>query len=336
MKKEKKSCVFPNHEFPPDSAGRSMTTCVPTISPESTIKTLEEKLHKHMVDYETINYTYVVDQHNHLIGIVSIKEIFRQPKSKKIEAIMKDSVVSVRAHTDQERVSYLAMKNNLKAMPVVDKDNHFLGIVPADIIQSILYSEAEEDLMKSAGITPFGSEGIKAGTWIHIKKRLPWLVLGLIGGMVAAFVIGRFEHALEQEILLAAFIPAIVYMADAVGSQSQTIFIRSMALDRKINILSYFFHELKVSIAMSVILGILVSLIACFWQGSFVIGVILALSMFITIIVASVIAIIMPWLFERLKYDPAVASGPFATIIRDLLSIIIYFLIATSVLSYYS
>ncbi len=305
---------------------------IPIVNIRASVGEVEDQIEKKIREYETINYVYVVDDKARLAGVISIKEIFRAPKQTKIKEIMDKDLVTVHPHTHQETVALLAIHHNLKAIPVVDKEQKLLGAVPSDTILNILHSEHIEDALHAAGIHKFKDPAvdiIKADAFTHFQKRLPWLVLGLLGGILAAFVVGFFEKALEAQLFLAAFIPTVVYISDAVGTQTQTIFIRSLALQQKLDLKKYLFRELKVAFLLAIFLGIIGAGISFFWLKLSMMGAILGFSIFATTIMASGIAMFLPWIFSKTNQDPAVASGPFATIIRDILSILIYFSIAT-------
>lgn len=312
-------------------AGRLMITNVPVVHPEATIAEAENLLINKTGDFESINYIYVTGKNNNLLGVVSVKEIFRSPKNAKVLEFSQKNLVTARYHTHQERVALLAVKHNLKAVPVVDAENRFLGVIPSDTILNILHEEHIEDLMRMAGVHFFKDPErniIKASAFLHVKKRLPWLVLGLLGGMVAAAIVSFFENAIKAELLLAAFIPLVVYMADAVGTQTETIYIRSLALEHNLDMKKYFTREAKVGLTIGLILGSLVSLLTYLWSNSFVIGLILGISIFISNVVAVLTAMFLPWVFSKFKLDPAFGSGPFATVMRDILSLVVYFIIA--------
>ena len=318
-------------KFQHNSAASKMTTKIPVATINDSIADVLAAIQTKMKQYETINYIYVIDSNARLLGTFSIKQVFSVPKSKKVTEIMDTDLVTVHSHTHQEKVALLAIHHNLKSIPVVDKENKLLGVVPSDVILSILHDEHIEDALHAAGIHKFkdpATDIIKADALTHFKKRLPWLVLGLLGGIFAAFVVGSFEEALETQLFLALFIPTVVYIADAVGTQTQTVFIRSIAIDRGLNIKQYLGRELQVSLLLAMVLGILASIISYFWLNTPLIGAILGISIFVTTIMAAAIAMFLPWLFLKTNYDPAVASGPFATIIRDILSLLIYFTIA--------
>lgn len=321
--------------FPPESAGRLMIKEVPVASDSATIGEIENLLLRETKNFETINYIYLVDRDRRLVGILSVKDVFRLSKTVPATKAAEKKLVAVRPHADQERVAILAIRHNLKAVPVVDAANRFLGVVPSDAILNILNQEHIEDALRSAGIGKFkdpARELAVAPAFLHFKKRFPWLIVGMLGGMLAALVVDSFENLINEMLILAAFIPAVVYMADAVGVQSQTIFVRRLAIDRDFYLKGYLNREAVVGIALAAALAVLIVLFSLFFWKSAVLSLILGVSFFATIVMAVAAAIGLPWFFHVLKYDPAVASGPLATVIRDILSILIYFAVASLVL----
>ena len=319
-----------NKKFPNESAGRKMIKAVPIAYSEQRILDVKNMLFDKMEELETINYIYVINKKEELIGVFSIKEIFRSPERTKVRKIMKKEIIKVRPHTDQEKIAISALKNNLKSIPVVDKGNKFLGVVPSDIILNVLYSENVEDFLKMAGIHSPLQKILKGSSLYLFKIRIPWLVLGLLGGILGAILITFFEAPLKENFILASFIPLILYMSGAVGNQTEILLIRNMALDTKISISKYFFREIKVSFLISLILTSLLFLISIiFFSASYDIAIILGSSLFISIFVAVSVGVFMPYVLNKFGKDPAVGSGPFSTILRDILSLVIYFSIAS-------
>ena len=322
-------------KYPPESAGKRMISNVPTALPEEKISQIRKRLFEKAGDFETINYIYILNQKGELKGALSLKDIFQKKENVKVEDLMVKEVVKVRPSADQERVAILALKHNLKAIPVVNKENVFLGVVPSDTILEILHTEDVEDILRFAGISKKGTvfnKTLHDSVGLSAKIRLPWLIFGLFGGLLAAQIVSFFEGSLKAHFVLAAFIPLIVYMADAVGVQAQILFIRSLALDSRLEIKRYFLKEIKISLVVALILGFLLSLITFLWFGLLNVGVILGVSLFLTVICAGIIAVLIPWILQYLKKDPAIGSGPFATIVRDILSLLLYFLIASLLL----
>lgn len=319
------------HPYPKHSAGRLMTAAVPVVTTTATVAAAKQILLKNAATYETINYIYLVDAALKLVGVVSLKELFSAPETALVQTLSPAHVVTAHAYTDQERVVLFALKHSLKAVPVVGKAGEFLGVVPSDTILSVLHAESIEDVLKLAGARTSDDpvrDFERTSVVSHYTKRAPWLAFGLLGGMVAAGVVSFFEASLAEQLVLVAFIPAVVYMADAVGSQTQMIFVRSLALDHSFSMRRYLWRELRINALLAVTLGFLMYGATFFWLGSGVVSIILGLSIAVTIVVSMLVAIGLPWLLQRSGQDPAIASGPPATVTRDIMSLVIYFVIA--------
>lgn len=313
-----------------------LTSKVPTVSPNTTVQQIENILNTETADeFDSINYIYVVGQNHELQGVLSVKEIFRQPKTTMLSQIMKTNLITVSAHSHQEKAAMQAIRHNIKAVPVIDKDNHFLGVITSDVILSILHAANLEDQLHLTGLRLISNvrTGLTDSTvWTHLKIRIPWLLVGLLGGVFAASIVSGFDKVIQELVMLAAFLPAVVYIGDAVGAQSQMIIIRSLALDRNLIFARYLTRELIISSLMGVILGGLTGLIAQLFWRNLDLSLIVGVSFFFTIIVSSMVAVLLPLLFNKLKIDPAIGSGPIATVIRDILSILVYFISASLIL----
>jgi magnesium transporter len=324
--------------YPPESAGRIMIKNIPLAFLEQEISEVKKMLFEKTKELEALNYIYVIDKEGKLKGVFSIKEIFRKPENVKIKDLMIKEIIKARPHTDQERIAILALRHNLKAIPIVDKENRLLGTVPSDVILDILHRENIEDILRSAGIQKYDylpSKIFQLPIGILAKIRLPWLIFGLFGGILAVQIINFFENSLKTHFILAAFIPLIVYMADAVGHQTETLFIRSLTLNSGLSSKKYLFQEIKVSFLIALVLAIFLFLISLFWFKLVYLGFILSLSLFLTVICAIFSGILIPWLLKKFKKDPAIGSGPFGTIVRDILSLIIYFSVTSLMLRFF-
>lgn len=301
-----------------------MTRNVPTAFLEDTIADIEQSLSKN--DFETLDYIYVLDENQQLKGAFSIKELFLKQKNTRAKEVMKTNIIKAHPTDEQEKIAILALRHNLKAIPLVDKENKFLGVVPSDAILGILHFEHVEDFLRSAGIHSPVRETLDGTPVFLAKVRTPWLVLGLLGGLVAAFLIELFEMPLRANFILAAFIPLMVYMADAVGAQTQILFIRNLIFENQINLGRYILREMKTGVIIALFLSILLSLFSIGWfKAPHSISLILGISLLLTILSAMLIGVLIPWLLWKLKKDPAIGAGPFGTIVRDLLSLVIYF-----------
>ncbi len=317
--------------FPPESAGRVMTCQVPVALPSASIADLERLLLRHARDFESIHNVYLVDQVGRLAGVVSIKEVFQQDRRVTAAEVMVTRLVTVRPHTDQERVVHLALAHDLKAVPVVDKNGVFLGAVLSRALLHTLYHEASEDLLRLAGIRRLASmfDNVQQlPVLTSLGHRAPWLLLGLGGGMLAAGIIGQFEATLQKNLILAAFIPLMVYMADAVGTQMEAFIIRDLAVNPALDFPRYFVRQFFIVSLIGLLTSGLLWGISLLWYHDPKMSWVLALSLFIAISSSVVTGLLIPYLCGRLRLDPANASGPLATIVQDVLTVTIFFLVA--------
>jgi magnesium transporter len=211
----------------------------------------------------------------------------------------------------------------------------FLGIIPSDQIHKILYEEHKEDMLKSVGIITYSTaidDSLDSSVVQAFIRRVPWIMLGTLGGLLLAGIIGVFENTLKDNLVLAAFIPLVVYVSAAVGAQTQILFIRDLALNGKMSILSYALKQMFTTFLIAVTSGIFITVIvAVFWQ-TYYLGLIIGLAATASIIFSVLIAMLVPYLLNTYKQDPANGSGPFATIIQDAASVVIYFAIASFLL----
>ncbi len=310
-----------------ETAGFVMDQNIPIVNSGSTLHELRDYLIENALKFHSVSYIYIVGENNKLVGVLSIKEVFSNNLDREVDGLMGKNLITTSPDTDQEEVALISLRKNIKAVPVVDRDGILLGAVLKDTLLHVLYKESVEDALLHSGIRKIENPNdiLEAGAWLHFKKRFPWLLLGLFGGILAAFIVKLFEESLAMQIILASFIPAIVYMADAVGSQTQTIFIRSIALSKEINLKKYILREVRVAFLLSSILGLISFLITIFWIKSLQISLIVSLSIIATISVSMAVGIILPYTLSKLKIDPAIASGPSATVLRDILNLLIYF-----------
>lgn len=317
--------------YPPDSAGVLAESNVPIAAPKETVHVVKNRLEADVAEYVSIDYIYVLDSTRKILGVISIKELLRASGDSLIQDQMVCEVMSVQAETDQEGVAQMAVLNSIKAVPVVSAASTFLGVVSSDQIMYILQHESVEDTLRLAGMQVSGDnhrQTVLSGTWlVHFWRRLPWLVVGLLGGVVAAVVVQQFEEILAMHVIIAAFIPAIVYIADAVGSQTQTIYVRALALDAHLPTKRYALREALVNGALAIVLGLGLTVIAALTFTTWYISLLLGLAIFVTVLLALCTSILVPYIFWRLHIDPAIASGPLATILRDVLSLLAYLLL---------
>lgn len=315
-----------------NTAGSSMIFNVPKVKPWDKIKDVESYLKNKIHSYETIDYIYVIDDNNILRGVFSIKELFRiKDKEKRVAEIMITKLITVLPNTPQERVVYLALSNKIKSIPVVDEKYHFLGIIPYDAILNIFNREVREDVFKFGGIVHKVDRKFTptmASAFLMVKLRFPWLIVGILGGTIAASIVSTFENVLNKYIVLAAFMPVLVYMSDAAGTQSETLIVRALAINPELSVKRYLLREAKVAAILSSICGFLIYTVALIGWKEPKLGLIVGLAMFLSMIGGISISTLFPLIFKFFKLDPAVATGPFATMLSDIVTITIYFLVA--------
>lgn len=319
----------------PETAGHLMVQNVPTVSEQATIADVEKLLLNQTKKFETIDYIYVIDQHGRLKGVISPKEIFRSHKRTAVKSLMQKKIIFTHLHSDQEHVAMLALKNKIKAIPVIDKDKKFIGVIPSDKIFQILHSEGVENMLRFAGLPKHQTHDdiFKLSAFTLLKHRLPWLMLGLIGGILAAAVTGLFEKVLAENLILAAFIPLIVYMADAVGTQMEAFIIRDLTINPKLKFIKYFFRQALIVTMIGFVASALIYGASLFIYDNFQLSLVLSLTLFLAVFSSLATGLVVPYVFGRLNFDPANASGPIATIIQDVLSVLIYFYIASLLLT---
>jgi magnesium transporter len=248
---------------------------------------------------------------------------------------MKSPPVTIDFHTDQERLVYLVLKHDLKAIPVIDSQHHLKGVVPYHAILKVFQHEFREDILRSGGIHHDLKEieGMSTPVAKLVRARLPSLGIGLLGGLFAAYMVAGFEQVLSSYLALAAFIPVMVYLSDAVGTQSQTLIVRMIALDPDFSVRRYITRELKIGGTLGAAFASLLFLAASIgW--SLDIGVVVGSAIFISIVFQAFMATYLSVTLARRNIDPALASGPLTTIISDITSLAMYFAIASALLAY--
>ena len=319
-------------QYPEDTAGGLMTNEFIIIPDTFTTDDTLKKIRKIAPDAETAYYLYVVDEKKNLRGVLSLRELIISDPKTKVEDIMFERVVSVPVDMDQEEVADIMKKYDFLALPVV-QDDKVMGIITIDDVVDVLQDEASEDIYKFGGFSGSDQELREVGTSIFksAQSRIPWLVLLLFLGLLAGNIIGQFEETLETVAILAVFIPMIAGMAGNTGTQSLAVVVRGLTLGEfeEKGILPLIRREAGAGIIIGVVNGLLITVIATIWQGNMMLGLILGISLLITLFVATLSGTIIPLLMNKLNIDPAVASGPFITTINDMIGLSIYFTIAT-------
>lgn len=308
-----------------------MVTSIPTAHPEETLEVVLKRMFSPESVYDTVVYIYVVDEDNVLKGVVSLKDAINKPHSKKMKQLMSTTLYYARTYTDQELVAQKAIKHRLKAVPVVDVKKRLLGSVPARRIFDILHWEHTEDMLRMVGLNARGSEmrtAIKAGILKMSILRLPALLVGLLGGLVATSVMQHFQQSLETQLLLAFFIPIILYLSAAVGTQTGTILVRTLATE-DVQIWRYMIREMVIGLVVAAVLGGAMFGVSFFWHRVMGVSLTIGVSLFVSVTTATALGILVPWILQKMNKDPAISGGPLINVIQDIITLFIYFSMAT-------
>jgi len=280
-----------------------------------------------------VHSIYVVDKNDGLIGRLSLKDLLVASDKSTVSDIYIPKVDSVNVNDNVEDVARIMQKYDLEAIPVVDNENHLEGRITIDDIVDLIKEEAEKDYQMAAGIT----EDVEADDTIFekTKARLPWLILGLFGGLAAASIMGGFEDALLTYPELFYFTPLIAAMAGNVGVQSSAIIVQGLANDNiRGSMFNRMWKEIGLSLVNGIILAGLIFLFGIFLNYDINISITIAISLIIVIIIASLIGTFVPLMLNKRGIDPAVATGPFITTSNDIFGIFIFFFIAKLILGF--
>ena len=330
--------------YPDDSAGSIMTTEYIDLRREMTADEAFDRIRFLGVDTESIYTCYVTDESRHLLGVITVKELLLNPKSRAVEELMQENPISANTFDDREEVALKFSKYDLYAMPVVDSENRLVGIVTVDDAIEVIEEEATEDIEKMAAILPTDKPYLKTGVVETFKSRIPWLMLLMVSATFTGAIISTFEAKLTILPALIAFIPMLMDTAGNCGSQSSVTVIRAISLgDIEFrDILRVLWKELRVAFLCSVALGAVNFL--KLWVidhklfGAFDTGkqigeiAVVCITLMLTVAVAKTIGALLPILAKKMGFDPAVMASPFITTIVDAISLTIYFLFTTMLL----
>ena len=321
----------PLHRVAFEVAAEHATRDVPVTSAERTAGELRSSMAGHR--YETASHIVVLEGER-FRGLVRFEDLLAAPDGAAIASLMDAEPPVVAPGVDQEVAAWRAVKRGESALSVIDAGGRFAGLIPPHRLLAVLLEEHEEDLSRLGGFLR-NTAAVRETTEEPVPRRfwhrVPWLLVGLAGALLSADIVGSFETRLRDMVMLAFFIPAVVYLADAVGTQTETVVVRGLSVGVHVR------RMLAREAATGVIIGLAIALVATpivFWRwghADLALGV--GLALFGACSVATLVAMILPYLFDRCGMDPAFGSGPLATVIQDLLSILIYFSVVTAVVS---
>lgn len=307
-----------------DTAGGLMAKEIVAVDIDDGIEDAIAEIRKQVEEVDEIYYVYVVNDDYILQGTLSLAKLLLAAKNTKIKDIYKSDVITVKADMKAEEVANLSDKYDLVALPVIDDIGRLLGRITFDDLVDVMREEAGKDYQMMSGLTEDVEHSDKV--WQLTRARLPWLFIGLIGGIMGALVIGVYEDDLAANASMAFFIPLIAAMGGNVGVQSSSIVVQGLASGSSgfETSLIKIFKELSVALINAVVLSTAIFLYNFIFSSSFALTVTVSISLFIVIVLASVFGTIVPLALNRFKIDPALATGPFITTANDIIGLIIY------------
>jgi magnesium transporter len=315
--------------YAPDTAGYHLSRRVPTGCGDETTADAVARLRAER--YDCVNALYVVDEAGRLQGYIQMAALLGAPDEARLASLMITPPPQATPETDQERIALLAVTHGLGAVPVVDSSGRLLGAVPPEALIQVLRQEHVEDLHRLAGVAADNMPvraAIEASPLRRVRNRLPWLLLGLVGSFFATAIMASFEVTLRAHLAIAFFVPAIVYLADAIGTQTEAITVRFLS-HRHARLSELLPRELAVGGLIGLALGALTLLTGWLAFGDLLLACAVGLSISFAGVTAAVVGLTLPWALSKASLDPAFGSGPIATVIQDVLSLLIYFWIVS-------
>ena len=305
---------------------------IPLIEPEATLADIQTLLWKNP-KFDAVNFIYVVNKKKLPIGVISFKDLFRHTPDTLVSSIMKDrALFTVSPQDDDERTVFLALRYGLTAIPVVEFGK-IIGVVPAAKLLKILKKDGEEDLAE-AKATPTHerrilddvlSESIMTST----LKRLPWLLVGVGGGIIAARIIHGFEEILAQHVILISFIPLVIFLSGAISAQIQMFYIRDMAIYDRLPLLRYVLRHGVAALALGFLAAIALFILNSLWRDIGDAALVISIATVAATFSAIITGIFVPFILSLVLKDPASASPPIAIIASDILTVLLYFYTAS-------
>ncbi len=323
-------------QYPDSSAGSIMTAEYIALKKSMTAEQALEYIRKNGVDKETIYSCYVTNSRRQLEGVITLKDLVMATSDAVIEELMDVHVIKCITTDEQEEVTHTFKDYDLLAMPVVDHENRIVGIITVDDIVDIMEEEATEDIEKMAAITPSEKPYLKMGIVETWKTRIPWLLLLMISAAFTGSIISSYEEALQSVVILTSFIPMLMDSGGNSGGQASVTIIRSLSLGEIEfgDIFKIVWKEVRIAFLCGLTLaGVsFLKIVLLDNIDGYLIPLVVALTMFITIVIAKFVGCLLPMLAKKVGLDPAVMASPFITTIVDAISLIVYFNIATALL----
>ena len=321
-----------NRHYRSESAGHRMVTRVPVAEPNDTVERTRAALSNK--SFECTDVLCIVDGDGRLVGVIPLAELLAARPEQSLAELVVHSAPTATADIDQERIASLALHHGVTAVAIIDHNRVLLGVVPARALIDILRHEHVEDLHRLSGIareTAMARHAIEAPPVRRVRDRLPWLAAGLAGSFAATAVMAGFEQTLQERLAIAYFIPGLVYLADAVGTQTEAVAVRGLSLSNA-SIGTLFGGEVRTGLLIGLVLGLAAFAATLIGFADLRLALAVSLSLLCASVLAAGLGLGFPWLLHAWGKDPAYGSGPIATVTQDILTLLIYLGIVRAIL----
>lgn len=320
-------------KYEDDTAGGIMQAEMVAVNQDTTVREAIREIQKLSEEVEDLHNIFVVDRDRKLTGVLPLRKLILAQPDTQLSLIM-EPPIKVDVNIDQEEVARVFEKYDIVSLPVVDEKEKLVGRIVVDDIVDVIQEEASEDFLRMGGTEV--EDLVYSNQIFKISRfRLPWLLTNLLGGIVTGYLMWMFKMTLHEILALVIFIPVITGMGGNLGTQSSAIMVRGFATGRidMADLGRILSKEILIGLLAGMICGVLVGLIALFWHGNPILGLAVGLAMVLAMTVASIIGVLAPSFFKKMRIDPAIASGPFVTTTNDITGISIYLGTATLLLS---
>ncbi len=331
MDKEESEEVKELLKYEEDTAGGIMAKEIVYVEQNRRVDEAIREIRDKAEEVEEIYYVFVVDSNQVLVGGITLKKLLLSKHWTIVKDLMTPDILSVDTSLDQEEVANIVRKYDLVSLPVVDENDVLVGRITIDDVLDVFAEESSEDINHMAGISSEEPESSWETSSLKASRvRLPWLITGLVGGILGAVIISHFERALDEILTLAFFTPVVMAMGGGIGIQSSTIVVRGLATGEIgfFDVHKQVFKEMKVAFINGLVCSILLFAIVTVWKNVEM-GMLLGSALFMITNIAGIIGTIVPLLLKKMNVDPAIATGPFITISNDIIALLIYLGIAS-------
>ena len=319
--------------YAPDTAGGIMSPVAFRLRDDSTCRDAIAAVQE-ASDHELVYYAYVENEAGQLVGVTSLRNLLTHSPSARLADFMSTDVIAVEAHTDQEKVARIAGRYDLLAVPVVDEHRKLLGIVTVDDVIDVIREEAAEDMLLMAGVGEEASDPARGKKLHAVARRLPWLLVTLVGGVLISEIIRHYSGVMKAELILAGFIPMLTGMQGNVGIQSATLTVRNIAMGRLDNgVLAVVIAEVLTGMILGLIFAVCIGAFCLLRYGNLGVALAVGLAVITGTTCAALMGTLVPLTLRRVGVDPAVATGPFVTTGMDGIGVTIYLAIASLLLA---